>query len=147
MLPKVDAVMNEDGSIVSFGDCELHRGLRALTRAGRAVHLRPKVYRLLDFLLAHRDRAVSREELCRVVWPGRAVSDATIDSTVKSLRRAVGDDGDRQCVVRTLSGYGYRFVASVETRTPTAHVDGRPGVAEGDAGAAAAADPSEGSGG
>lgn len=114
-LTSIGDTIGEAGMIYSFGDCELHTGPRSLRRAGRAIHLRPKVYRLLVHLLEHRHRAVSRDELCDIVWEGRCVGNATVDSTVKALRRALGDDGVGQRVVRTLSGYGYRFVATVET--------------------------------
>lgn len=116
LMASIEAAIGDTGAIYVFGDCELHTGARTLTRSGRPVHLRPKVYRLLVHLLEHRRRAVSRDELCDVVWNGRCVGNATVDSTVKSLRHAVGDDGGVQRVVRTLSGYGYRFVAAVDVR-------------------------------
>lgn len=102
----------------SFGDCVLQTSRHQLSRAGLPVHLRAKAYALLTYLLENRHRAVSRDELCEAVWPGRCVGDATIASTVKAVRRAVGDNGELQRVVRTISGHGYRFVAAVAVGDP-----------------------------
>lgn len=118
--------MLDDGTVYSFGECALHGGRRTLVRAGRAVHLRPKVYALLAYLLEHRRRAVSREELCNAVWPGTFVSDATLDSTIRALRQALGDNGERQGVIRTLSGYGYLFVETVDASSEATKALGTP---------------------
>lgn len=110
----IDAIVDPAEALYRFDDCSLSTGPRVLTRSGREIHLRPKVYQLLVYLLEHRCRAVSRDELCAVIWDGRFVGNATVDSTVKALRRAVGDNGIEQRVVQTISGYGYRFSAAVE---------------------------------
>ena len=87
--------------------CELHR-------AGTPVRLRPKVFQVLAYLLDHRDRMVSKQELCAAVWPHQYISDSTFDSCMTEVRRAVGDSGRMQRVIHTRHGYGYRFVAPVE---------------------------------
>lgn len=117
LLASIETAIGETGKLYFFGNCALNTAARSLTCSGRSVHLRPKVYRLLVHLLEQRHRAVSRDELGDVLWNGRCVGNATVDSTVKALRSAVGDDGSMQWVVRTLSGYGYQFVAPVKLRT------------------------------
>jgi len=104
--------------IYSFGDCELDTCLYALQRAEQTIRLRPKVFRVCLYLLEHRERVVSREELCAQVWPGQFISQATLEGVIRSVRQAVGDSGQAQGIIQTLHGYGYRFVAKVEERPP-----------------------------
>ncbi len=108
--------------IYAFGDCEFHSELYTLTRAGQQIHLRPKVYRTLTYLIEHRDRVVSKDELGNSVWDGRFVSNTTIESTVKAVRRAAGDSGEVQRVIKTLTRQGYRFVAPIESISTTQQV-------------------------
>jgi TolB-like protein/DNA-binding winged helix-turn-helix (wHTH) protein/Flp pilus assembly protein TadD len=108
--------------IYIFGDGELDTSLYTLQRAGKTIRLRPKVFRLCRYLLEHRDRVVSREELCAQVWPGQFISQATLEGVIRAVRQAVGDSGQTQGIIQTLHGYGYRFVADVEERLPK-HAD------------------------
>src|SRR5918999_4502689 len=108
--------------IYVFGDGELDTSLYTLRRAGKTIRLRPKVFRVCRYLLEHRDRVVSREELCAQVWPGQFISQATLEGVIRAVRQAVGDSGQTQGVIQTLHGYGYRFVADVEERAAK-HVD------------------------
>src|SRR6266511_3229420 len=100
--------------IYIFGDCEFDTCLYTLQRTGQTVRLRPKVFRLCLYLLEHRDRVVSREELCAQVWPGQFNNQATLEGVIRAVRQAVGDSGQAQGIIQTLHGYGYRFVAGVE---------------------------------
>jgi TolB-like protein/DNA-binding winged helix-turn-helix (wHTH) protein len=102
--------------IYIFGDCELDTGLYTLQRAGQTIRLRPKVFRVCLYLLEHRDRVVSREELCAQVWAGQFISQTTLEGVIRAVRQAVGDSGQAQGIIQTLYGYGYRFVAEVEER-------------------------------
>ncbi len=69
---------------------------------------------MLRHLVEHADRVVPKTELLDAVWGDRFVSESALTSRVKSARRAVGDDGDRQQVIKTIHGVGYRLVAEVE---------------------------------
>src|SRR5918996_4839358 len=100
--------------IYRFGECELDTSLYTLQRGGQSIRLRPKVFRVCLYLLEHRDRVVTREELCAQVWPGQFISQATLEGVIRSARQAVGDNGRTQGIIQTLHGYGYRFVAAVE---------------------------------
>jgi len=73
----------------------------------------PKVFDLLVYLIRHRDRVVTREELFREVWDGREVSDATLSNHVKSARKILGDSGELQSTIQTIRGRGYQFIAPV----------------------------------
>jgi len=78
------------------------------------VAVEPRVLELIHYLLVNRDRAVDKGELAEQLWPGRFISDTVISQTVRKARAAVGDDGNRQAVICTVRGYGYRFVADPE---------------------------------
>ena len=99
-----------------FADCLLDTQLYTLSRAGRAIPLRPKAFHVLRYLLEHRDHLVSKEELCAHVWPAQFISDATIEGCIKRARQAIGDTGRAQQLIQTRRGYGYRFVGAVEER-------------------------------
>ncbi len=77
--------------IYHFGDCVLDTNLYTLQRGGQEFRLRLKVFRMCLYLLEHRDRVVSREELCTQVWPGQFVSQATLEGVIRLVRQAVGD--------------------------------------------------------
>lgn len=96
-----------------FGSFRLDPERHELARDGVAVHVEPQVFALLSHLVAHHGRMVTKDELASAVWPGLAVSDASIASRVKSARAALGDDGTRQEMIRTMHGLGFRFVAPV----------------------------------
>ncbi len=78
-----------------------------------AIPVEPKVFDLLVYLIAHRDRVVTREELFKEVWEGREVSDATLSNHVKSARKVLGDSGELQSTIQTIRGRGYQFIAPV----------------------------------
>lgn len=86
---------------------------RELLAGEETVPLRPKVFALLEYLINHRDRVVSKQELFDQLWTGVFVGDATLNTCIKAARQAVGDDGTAQSVIRTLHGHGYRFVADI----------------------------------
>ena len=102
-----------DVMIFRFGRYRLNTQLLELLHDGTPVPIEPQVFDLLRLLIENRDRIVSKDEVIEVVWDGRIISDATLSSRVNALRRAVGDDGSRQEVIRTLPRRGFRFVQSV----------------------------------
>jgi TolB-like protein len=105
--------MSHDTGTLRFGDRELDFARRELREAGKPVVLQPTPLRVLLYLAAHRDRTVPRRELLDAIWPDVVVGDEALTTALSEARRAVGDDGDAQRVIRTLKGAGYRFVAEV----------------------------------
>lgn len=101
--------------MMRFGDVEVDESRREVRRTGVPVHLEPQAFDLLVLLISHRDRVVSHAELLDGVWGHRFLSDANVTTRVKEIRRAVGDDGSTQRVIRNVRGRGYRFVADVDT--------------------------------
>src|SRR5919197_2715735 len=99
--------------IYTFGVCVLATRLHVRARAGQPVPLRPKAFAVLVYLVEHHERMVSKDELCAQVWPRQFISDATLGSTVRAVRQAIGDTGEAQHLIQTVHGYGYRCVATV----------------------------------
>jgi DNA-binding winged helix-turn-helix (wHTH) protein len=102
-----------------FANCTLDTQLYVLRRADRVIALRSKVFQVLAYLLEHRDRVVSKNELLEAVWPEQFISDATLSDCIRTIRQAVGDNGRDQRFVQTRHGYGYRFVAPVTVSAET----------------------------
>jgi TolB-like protein len=100
--------------IYRFGDHALDTERFRLTAGGDEIAVEPQVFALLQYLLEHRDRVVGKDEIIEHVWGGRIVSDGTLTSRINSVRRAVGDDGKAQAVIRTLPRRGFQFVAKLD---------------------------------
>lgn len=96
-----------------FEDCELDLARVVLRRQGTETRIEPQVFDLLCFLIELRGQFVRKEELLDQVWGDRFVSGSALTTRIKSARQAVGDDGQRQHVIRTVHGKGYEFVADV----------------------------------
>ncbi|MBT8061406.1 MAG: winged helix-turn-helix domain-containing protein, partial [Gammaproteobacteria bacterium] len=102
-----------DGMIYRFGSFELDLAKFELRAGGKARQVEPQVFALLAFLVEHRERLVSKDEILEKVWEGRIVSDSALASRVKLARKALGDDGKRQRFIKTVHGQGFRFVEQV----------------------------------
>ncbi|MEV6236716.1 alpha/beta fold hydrolase [Lentzea sp. NPDC051838] len=105
-----------------FERFDLDPGLGRLCHDGQPVHMEPRALALLCYLVAHRARVVSKEELLATVWSGEVVSDAALATGLRTVRLAIGDTGSEQRLIRTVHRRGYQFVAPT-TRTsaePTA---------------------------
>ena len=100
--------------IYAFGEYELDAQLFELRRAGTPLPIEPKVFNVLAYVIRHRDRVVSKDELLEQLWPGQYISDDTFDHCIMEARKAVGDSGRAQQVIKTVRGRGYRFVAALE---------------------------------
>jgi len=96
-----------------FGGFELDLAKVELRAEGELRPLEPQVFALVAYLVEHRDRLVSRDELLEKVWEGRMVSDSALASRVKAARKTLNDDGRAQRFIRTIHGQGFRFVAEV----------------------------------
>lgn len=101
-----------------FGDCELDVAARQLTRAGEPIGLQPKVFSLLAYLVEHRDRAVDKDELQDAIWAPMIVTETALTRAIMKARRAIGDDADRQALIRTVHGHGYQFIGDLDSVAP-----------------------------
>lgn len=103
-----------------FADFELDTQRYELRKAARVQPLEPQGFKVLAYLLEHRDRAVSKSELLERLWPNQYVTEATLTQRLVAVRRALEDDGRTQRYIRTVHGRGYRFVAAVVERSESA---------------------------
>jgi predicted ATPase/DNA-binding winged helix-turn-helix (wHTH) protein len=102
------------GQVVVFGDYEFDPAMCELRKNGERVTMEPQVYDVLAYLIERRGRVVSKHELLDEVWGDRFVSEGALSSRIAAARRATGDNGKAQQVIRTLHGKGFTFVAEVE---------------------------------
>ena len=100
-----------------FAGHTLDTDRRELRRGSQPIAVEPQVFDLLIYLLDNRDHVVSKDDLIASVWGGRIVSDSTLTSRVNAARRAIGDSGDEQKLIRTIARKGLRFVGEVHTQS------------------------------
>ncbi|MGC2823502.1 MAG: tetratricopeptide repeat protein, partial [Pseudolabrys sp.] len=100
-----------------FEDHRLDIGRRELRRGSEQVMLEPQVFDLIAYLVKNRDRVLTKNDLIAAVWDGRIVSDSTVTSRINSARKAVGDSGGEQRLIRTYARKGIRFVGEVQETT------------------------------
>lgn len=96
-----------------FADVEIDLDAREIRRVGRRVDVEAKVFDLIELLLLARGRALRKDELVSALWGDRPVTDAALSQQLRKARRALGDDGGAQRVIRTVHGRGLRWVAEV----------------------------------
>jgi TolB-like protein/DNA-binding response OmpR family regulator len=97
-----------------FSDHILDIDRRELARDGGPVAVEPQVFDLLVYLVQNRDRVVSKDDLIAAIWAGRIVSESTLTSRINAARKAVGDSGKEQRLIRTVPRKGLRFVGDVD---------------------------------
>jgi pimeloyl-ACP methyl ester carboxylesterase/DNA-binding winged helix-turn-helix (wHTH) protein len=86
---------------------------RELRRGSNLIDLEPQVFDLLTYLMQNRDRVVSKDDLIASVWGGRIVSDSTLATRINAARKAIGDNGEAQRLIRTMARKGFRFTGTV----------------------------------
>ncbi len=97
-----------------FGDYELDTQLYELRHAGEPVKTPPQVFNVLAYLVEHRDRTISKQELLDSLWPEQFTSEAVLSYCIMTARKAVGDSGRAQRVIKTVHGRGFRFIAALQ---------------------------------
>jgi TolB-like protein len=109
----------------TFANHTLDVDRRELRRGGQAIAVEPQVFDLLVYLLRNRDHVVSKDDLIASVWGGRVVSDSTLTSRINAARKAVGDSGEGQKLIRTVARKGLRFIGDVEIGAASPQDDNR----------------------
>ena len=102
--------------IYGFDGQELDSARFELRRDGARIHVEPQVLSLLILLAENSERMVSKDEIIEQIWDGRIVSESAVAARIKAARKAIGDDGKSQRLIRTIHGKGFRFVGEVEVR-------------------------------
>lgn len=105
----------------SFANCLLDTDSCELLCDDRPVHVEPQVFALLLMLAEARGRVVTKDAMIETVWQGLHVSDATIAARISAARKAVGDDGQAQSVIRTQPKIGFKMMVEVSCDSPVEH--------------------------
>jgi two-component system, OmpR family, phosphate regulon response regulator PhoB len=101
------AIPERIADVLSFGDIEVDREKKRVSRSGRVVDLGPTEYRLLEFLMERPGRVFSREQLLDGVWGSDIyIDERTVDVHVGRLRKAI-NRGHAADPIRTVRGSGY----------------------------------------
>src|SRR5262245_41740244 len=102
---------------LTFGRYLLDTDRRELWFGAEPVAIEPQVFDLIVYLVQHRERVVTKDELLQAIWGGRIVSESALTTRINAARRAVGDTGEMQHLIRTLPRKGIRFVGEVQEQT------------------------------
>jgi len=102
----------------SFADHVLDLERRELKRGSQNIAVEPQVFDLLAYLIQNRDRVVSKDDLISTIWGGRVVSESNLTSRINAARKAIGDNGEQQRLIRTYARKGIRFVGNVDEAQP-----------------------------
>ncbi len=100
--------------VYTFNHLEIDSQLYELRKYGTPIRLEPQVFNLLVYLIKHRDRIIPKKELLEELWKKRVVSESTLNTCIKTARKAIGDNGRAQKSIATIYRRGYRFIADVE---------------------------------
>ncbi len=112
----------------AFEDYVIDPDRRELTRSAEPIAVGPQVFDLVLYLVRNREHVVSKDELLDAVWAGRLVSESTLTSHINAARKAIGDSGQNQRLLRTIARKGFRFVGDVsEIGSRSAAVGDEPG--------------------
>jgi TolB-like protein/cytochrome c-type biogenesis protein CcmH/NrfG len=101
-----------------FSNHSLDLDRRELARGGEGIAIEPQVLDLLVYLIENRDRVVTKDNLIETIWNGRIVSESALTSRINAARKAVGDSGKDQGLIRTIARKGFRFVGDVRRAEP-----------------------------
>lgn len=110
----------ETGPFVLVNDAVIDAERRMVLKDGRLTPLEPRVWEVLEYFLANRDRVISRDELIQKVWKGVHVVDEAVMRTISVLRDAFGDDPKQPRFIETSTKRGYRFIGAVVSNEPRA---------------------------
>ena len=100
--------------IYLFEQFTIDTGQYQLSLDGKPIPVEPLVFDILVYLIQNRERVVGRDELLKSLWQGKVVTDSALGIRVKDARKALGDSGDRQEIIKTVHGRGYQFIARID---------------------------------
>ncbi|MFC4820386.1 winged helix-turn-helix domain-containing protein [Dokdonella ginsengisoli] len=111
--PREDITLARVSQRLRFHHFEIDLAARELRDGGRLLQLSPKIFDCIAYLLDNRERAVGRDELMAAVWGRADTADSQLGQAMLKARRALGDSGEAQHTIRTVAGFGYRWIADV----------------------------------
>src|SRR4051795_7071278 len=112
-----------------FAEFEIDLSQQELRRLGKSVHIEPQVFDLIVHLVRNHERIVSKDELIETIWNGRIISEAALSSRINGARRALGDNGNDQALIRALHKRGFPLggdVQAIDAGAPTTDTQAAP---------------------
>ena len=103
-----------------FEDYTLDIDRQELRRGSQQIAVEPQVFDLLVYLVQNRERVVTKDDLLDAVWKGRFVSELNLTTRINAARKAIGDSGEQQRLIRTVARKGFRFVGLVTSAAENA---------------------------
>jgi DNA-binding winged helix-turn-helix (wHTH) protein len=100
-------------SVIRFPPFVLDRSAATLVRGSEAVHLRPRTWDVLCYLVERPGLLVTKDDILEAVWSDSVVSEGTLTNSIRELRAALGDDARLPRYIETVHRRGFRFVADV----------------------------------
>src|SRR4051812_28781566 len=116
------------GEVYEFEGIRVDLGRMAASREGSPIPLEPKAFDVLRYLLEHRERVVTKDELLDAVWPGTFVTPNVLTRAIAQIRKALGDETENVRFIETVAKRGYRFIAPVAFAQSVATGVGAPSV-------------------
>ena len=111
--------MNDgDVGVLKFGSFVIDLGAGQISTEEGAVQVEPQVFDLISLFCRNPGRLINHDEIIEQVWNGRIVSDSAVATRINAARKALGDDGTAQKVIKTVRGRGFRFELAPEDSTP-----------------------------
>ncbi len=104
---------------IAFDDIIIDRELHHIHKGGVMMELEPKSFRVLEYLIEHRNRVVPKDELIAKIWDGAAVTDNALTRVIAQIRKALGDDARQARYIETVPTIGYRFIFPIDAPKPT----------------------------
>src|SRR5256885_4720075 len=112
--------------LISFADFCVDPANECVRRGAEMVALTPKAFAVLRYLVDHRGRLVSKDELLQALWPETVVGEAALTVCIGTIRRALGKDAQWPRFIETVPRRGYRFIAPVTTSLPALPLPDKP---------------------
>ena len=101
--------------IYRVGNFEIHPNTRTIYDQDRQLHVQPKPFDIILYLIENRERMVSKDELISAIWGDVNLSETALTRSVMKARRVLADDANTQSVIKTVHGYGYQFIGDVQS--------------------------------
>ncbi|VAW38209.1 Adenylate cyclase [hydrothermal vent metagenome] len=105
--------------IYTFKNFTINTDNFQLLKNDESLSIEPQVFNIILYLVENQDRVISRNELLEAIWKDKIVSDSSISNYIKSARKVLDDDGQKQAVIKTIHGRGYQFIAEYDSRDKT----------------------------
>jgi DNA-binding winged helix-turn-helix (wHTH) protein/WD40 repeat protein len=113
-MPKEDTPPLSGDAVYRFDDVRIDCSTEQIWKGKVALHLEPKAYQLLCFMVANRGRLIEKQELLDAVWEDTFVTENAMTRIIAQLRKALNDEAKDAKYIETVVKRGYRFIADVE---------------------------------